>query len=114
MQDIAGPLAELSKHLRRAIDSLERVAHALDHAVVEHAQPAAKSPAQAATRLAYSLEQVQELTGLGRSTLYEAIAANELRAVKRGRRTLILSADLRSWLDHLPQSRGGEGNREES
>ena len=38
----------------------------------------------------------------GRTTIYEAIKRGELRALKRGKSTLILEIDLRRWLGSLP------------
>ena len=52
--------------------------------------------------LAYSIAEACSVARAGRTALYEAIRAGELRAVKRGRRTLVLADDLRDWLDNLP------------
>jgi excisionase family DNA binding protein len=53
--------------------------------------------------LAYTiLEAKRVAAGISRTTLYEEIKAGRLRAVKRGRRTLILADDLKTWLLSLP------------
>lgn len=53
--------------------------------------------------LAHSVPEACKIANAGRTSIYEAINAGALRAVKRGRRTLILDEDLRNWLQSLPQ-----------
>jgi len=52
--------------------------------------------------LAYSVREACLLACTGRTTVYEAIRTGALRAVKRGRRTLVLDEDLRRWVQSLP------------
>jgi excisionase family DNA binding protein len=52
--------------------------------------------------LAYSVRDACLITCTGRTSVYEAIRTGALRAVKRGRRTLILEEDLRRWVQSLP------------
>lgn len=52
--------------------------------------------------LAYTVAEASEAARTGRSSIYEAINSGALRAVKRGRRTLIPATDLREWIASLP------------
>ena len=49
-----------------------------------------------------SVKEAAEKSGVGRSTIYEAIASGKLKARKLGRRTIVLEADRREWLENLP------------
>lgn len=54
--------------------------------------------------LGYTIQGVVARTSVCRSSIYEEIKAGRLRAVKFGRRTLILHKDLEAWLEALPQN----------
>ncbi len=58
-------------------------------------------------RLAYTIGEVCKLAGIGRTALYQAIDTRELRAVKFGRKTLVLAKDLHAWLEGLPEKSQG-------
>jgi excisionase family DNA binding protein len=49
-----------------------------------------------------SVPEACEVAGLGRTKIYEAIAAGELKARKYGKRRIILREDLRAFLAGLP------------
>lgn len=53
-------------------------------------------------RLAYSIAQAVELTGVGRTKIYQAIKDGSLTPRKFGARTLILRDDLQRFLQSLP------------
>lgn len=53
-------------------------------------------------KLAYTLKEVQELVGVSRSSIYLALADRRLRAVKLGKKTLVLAKELQEWLEKLP------------
>jgi excisionase family DNA binding protein len=50
-------------------------------------------------RLAYTINNACVALDLGRSTLYQLIAAGAIRAIKVGRRTLIAEEELLSFLN---------------
>lgn len=52
--------------------------------------------------LAYGINPAAEAAGVGRDTLYRAIARGELTARKIGARTVIMADDLRAWLAAKP------------
>lgn len=56
------------------------------------------------TKIAYSIVEVAQVTGLSRSKIYEEMDAGRLMSRKAGKRRIILHADLVSYLTSLPQS----------
>lgn len=54
----------------------------------------------------YSITDVVEITGLGRTSIYKAIKDGGLTAKKFGNRTLIPAASLDAWIDNLPEMGG--------
>ena len=64
--------------------------------------PGKRIAASPSGKLAYTIPQAVQTSGLSRSALYIAIRSGDLRAIKAGRRTLILDDDLRAFLCRLP------------
>jgi excisionase family DNA binding protein len=50
-----------------------------------------------------TLNEASIVAGIGRTKLYEAIAAGELKARKFGSRTIVLRDDLLGFLKSLPE-----------
>lgn len=53
-------------------------------------------------RLAYRISEFSAASGIGRSLIYEAIAAGRLRARKLGKITLIDAVEARRFVECLP------------
>ena len=49
-----------------------------------------------------TIHEACNYSGIGKTKLYEAINSGKLKARKAGKRTLILSDDLRDYLSSLP------------
>jgi excisionase family DNA binding protein len=54
--------------------------------------------------LLISIPEALARTGIGRSFLYQRLAAGEIRSVKAGRRRLVDVESLQTWAESLPQS----------
>ncbi len=54
---------------------------------------------QALNKIAYSPSDVMRITGLGRNTVYELLAAQKLYVKRVGRRWLIPKGELERWLN---------------
>ncbi len=54
--------------------------------------------------VAYTLANAIAASGIGRTRLYELLAAGTIEARKAGTRTLILGDSLRSYLASLPRA----------
>jgi excisionase family DNA binding protein len=53
-------------------------------------------------RISLSPEEASAITGIGTTSIRQAIADGELKAHKMGTRTVILVEDLKAWLKTLP------------
>src|SRR5215471_8585256 len=67
------------------------------------AQNRSALPTRAPVKIAHTMPEAVQASGLSRSMLYVAIGRGKLRAMKCGARTLILDADLRRFLRSLPR-----------
>jgi hypothetical protein len=56
-------------------------------------------------KVAYTVAEFCAAHGVGKSLVFEEIAAGRLRTKKAGRRTLILAKDAAAWVDALPEGR---------
>lgn len=96
-------VALLCHHLRSVIDVLEQFAdEKLPEPMVPSPPATVSSPTEMTCsppeKLSFTIKEVVVALGIGRSTIYAAIAQGRLKAVKVGRRTLILRDDLHAWM----------------
>lgn len=78
------------------------------HRGVEHSTvPALSNP----DRITATINVVAQITGFSRSEIYRLLTAGDLKAVKRGRKTLILMGSVTDYLASLPLAEFGGGAR---
>lgn len=58
-------------------------------------------------RIAVTIPDAVKVTGMSRTSIYEALKRGDITARKAGRRTLISFADLEAYLANLPAYRTG-------
>lgn len=63
-------------------------------------------PPQPMPPLAVAPDEAARLAGVGRTTLYAALARGDLPSIKIGTRRLILVESIRDWLDRNQTSPG--------
>jgi excisionase family DNA binding protein len=73
-----------------------------------------KVPVPLSERFSLSPEEASALTGIGLTTIREAISNGTLIAHKQGTRTIILPDDLRAWLKALPKAGNKSVNQQKA
>jgi excisionase family DNA binding protein len=61
-------------------------------------------------KLAYTVNELLELIGISRSTLYNEIGAGRLKARKLNNRTIFLAEEVHRYLQSLPHLAGKGGS----
>ncbi|OAI44270.1 hypothetical protein AYO42_04950 [Rhizomicrobium sp. SCGC AG-212-E05] len=94
--------------LRQVLDTLE------DICMHPHAAPEpCKEPVQVTAaivtnlqrdRLAYSIKEVRNMTGISNAKIYSDIKKGLLHSTKAGGRTLVLATDLQNWIESWKRS----------
>lgn len=59
------------------------------------------------TPIAVTIPEAVKLSGMSRTSIYEALKRQDITARKAGRRTLISFAELQLYLSNLPTYRAG-------
>lgn len=67
-----------------------------------------KAPAsrQAVPKLAYTVDEFRHSSGIGRTRIYELIAAGKLKTVKLGRSRLVPAEAANEFIASLPRAEG--------
>lgn len=107
----------LCQNLRSAIDILEQIASDPFQPPVKPTQESASfaaptPPAQFAMpseKLAYTLKEASAALGVGKTTIYKALAKGALHAKKLGSRTLIPVDELQRWVASFSSARRFDG-----
>ena len=98
---------ELFGHLRRALELMEQMLSdsmawaQLKPQTGEQATQISAPPTtapQTRDKLFFTIKEVSQTTGLGRSTIYKAISDKKLGIQKCGNRTLISAEALQKWI----------------
>jgi excisionase family DNA binding protein len=111
MKGVDPRISQLFHHLREAIDILEQISLRQSRTPDQslHVKPEQSAPPPPPTldpaKLAYSVKELGKLLGISRSKVYQAMKNGELRAVKYGKKTLIMAKDLQVWVDAWPERR---------
>ena len=87
--------------------TISTATHADDSGQIRRDHPGLRRRGTMNTPIAYTITEACSAARAGRTTLYEAIRAGVLRAVKRGRPTIILAEDLHRYLESLPAVEAG-------
>lgn len=66
-------------------------------------QPVPPQVANETEKLFVRIAEAARMMGIGRSSLYNEIAASRIKVRKAGKKTLIAVADIAAWFDGLPE-----------
>jgi hypothetical protein len=97
-------LSELATALETTIDYLLG-SEQPDHSRLRHTQAGVSDTNAQIPKLAYRIDEAVFATGLSTATLYRDIESGLLKIRKRGRSTIILAADLQSYLESFPEAK---------
>jgi excisionase family DNA binding protein len=109
-KDVELLIMEAFRCARQTLEAFERLTTAVSglslekdeaHSTVETATSAPEIEGRDGILLC-TIKEACKRTGLGRSSIYQAIGSGELRAKKIGRRTVIEINEIRRWISSSP------------